>query len=125
MNGGMSIVDASTYTNQYQLLISAPTLTTNSTLQTIQHNIGFNQILDLQPIGGSIKLSRNTTALSNLNVSGNTTLNNSTTINSKLNVVGDINTSGLSVFGNNTLLLTKQNNLTFSNPFLNTSNTIF
>jgi hypothetical protein len=81
MNEGMNIVDSSTYTNQYQLLISSPTLTTNSTLQTIQQNIGFNQILDLQPTGGTIKLSGNTTALSNLNVSGNTTLNNVTTIN--------------------------------------------
>ncbi len=52
MNEGMNIGDASTYTNQYQLLISAPTLTTNSTLQTIQQNLGFNQILDLRPIGG-------------------------------------------------------------------------
>ncbi len=35
MNEGMNIVDSSTYTNQYQLLISSPTATTNSTIQTI------------------------------------------------------------------------------------------
>jgi hypothetical protein len=40
---------------------------------------------------------------------------------STLNGVGEINTSGLSAF--NTLSV-KQNNLTFSNPFSNASNTI-
>ena len=52
----MTVADGSTYTNQYQLLISPPTSTTNSTIQTIQQNIGFNQILDLQNNGGTIKL---------------------------------------------------------------------
>ncbi len=67
---GINIVDGSAYVNQYWLLVNPPTLTTNSTLQTIQFNIGFNQILDHQSTGGSIKLSQITTALSNLNVSG-------------------------------------------------------
>jgi hypothetical protein len=81
-------------------------------------------------ITGNLNISRNTklnnvtTCISSLNVSGKTTLNNFTTINSSLNVVGDINTSGLSVLGINTTLSTKQNNLTCSNPFLNTLNTI-
>ncbi len=70
------------------------------------------------------KLNGVTTCISSLNVSGKTTLNNITTINSSLNVAGDINTSGLSVFGINTSLSTKQNNLTFSDPFLNTLNKI-
>jgi hypothetical protein len=70
LSEGLGIVDKSTYTNQYQLLVNPPTLTTNSTLQTIQQNVGYSQILDLQPNGGSIKLSQNTTALSSINVSG-------------------------------------------------------
>ncbi len=39
------IGDASTYTYQHQLLINppTPTLTTNSTLQTIQQIFGYNQ----------------------------------------------------------------------------------
>jgi len=78
----LGIVDKSTYTNQYQLLVNPPTLTTNSTLQTIQQNIGYTQILDLQPNGGSIKLSQNTTCLSYLNVSGVTTLSNNVVIGS-------------------------------------------
>jgi hypothetical protein len=78
----MNIVDASTYTNQYQLLVNPPTLTTNSTLQTIQQNVGYNQIFNLQPNGGSIELSKNTTALSNFNVSGITTLSNNVVIRS-------------------------------------------
>jgi hypothetical protein len=57
-------------------------LTTNSTLQTIQQNVGFNQILNLHPTGGSIKLSQNTTASSNFNVSGITTLSNNIIIGS-------------------------------------------
>ncbi len=64
MNEEMNIFDSSTWTNQYQLLISPPTLTTYPTLQTIQQNAGFNQNLDLQPTGGSIKLSQSTTVLS-------------------------------------------------------------
>jgi hypothetical protein len=72
----------------------------------------------------NLYVSGASTVLSSLNVSGNTTLNNATTINSSLNVAGDINTSGLSVFGINTSLSTKQNNLTFNYPLLNSSNTI-
>jgi hypothetical protein len=65
LSEGFGRVDKSTYTNQYQLLVNPPTLTTIATLQAIQQNIRFNQILDLQPIVGSIKFSQNTTALSN------------------------------------------------------------
>ena len=82
LSEGLGIVDKSTYTNQYQLLVNPPTLTTNSTLQTIQQNIGYTQFLDLQPNGGSIKLSQNTTCLSYLNVSGVTTLSNNVVIGS-------------------------------------------
>jgi hypothetical protein len=57
----MSIVDASTYTYQYQLLICPPTATTNSTLQTIQQNVNIYQVLELQPSAGSVRLSGNTT----------------------------------------------------------------
>ncbi len=46
LSEGLGIVDKSTYTNQYQLLVNPPTLTTNSTLQTIQQNFNYNQILD-------------------------------------------------------------------------------
>jgi hypothetical protein len=125
INERMNIVDRSTYTNQYQLLISSPTLTPNSTLQTIQQNVGFNQILDLQPIGGCIKLSQNTTALSNLNVSGNTTLNNATTINSSLHVVGNIIGSGtaLTILNCNSIL-NPPSIISFNNPgtFISTLN---
>jgi hypothetical protein len=72
----------------------------------------------------NLYVSGASTVLSSLNVLGNTTLNNATTINSSLNVVGDINTSGLSVFGINSSLSTKQNNLTFNYPLLNSSNII-
>jgi hypothetical protein len=41
-----------------------PTLSTNSIIQTIQQNIGFNQILDIQPSGGKIMLSGEITAKS-------------------------------------------------------------
>ncbi len=44
LSEGLGIVDKSTYTNQYQLLVNAPTLTANSTLQTIQQNVGYNLI---------------------------------------------------------------------------------
>ena len=46
---------------------------------------------------GSVPL----TIANNLKVSGTTTLNGSTTCNSSLNVIGNITTSGLSVFGIN------------------------
>jgi hypothetical protein len=49
-----------------------------------------------------------------------TTIFNKTNFSS-LSAVGDINTSGLSVFNT---LSGKQNNLTFSNPLLHTSNTV-
>ncbi len=55
---GLGIVDTSTYTNQYPLLENSPTLTTYLTLQTTQQNVGFNQILRLQPIGGSINFHK-------------------------------------------------------------------
>jgi hypothetical protein len=84
-------------------------------------NLNYNAILNPPTL---VSFNNPSTFVSTLNVSGNTTLNNATTIRTTLNVLGDINTSGLSVFGINTTLSTKQNNLTFSNPFLNTSNTI-
>ena len=83
--------------------------------------MNYNAILNPPTL---VSFNNPSTFVSTLNVSGNTTLNNATTIRTTLNVLGDINTSGLSVFGINTTLSTKQNNLTFSNPFLNTSNTI-
>jgi hypothetical protein len=65
-------------------------------------------------------LSTNSTlSINNLNATS-TTIFNKTNFSS-LSVVGDINTSGLSVFNT---LSGKQNNLTFSNPLLNTSNSI-
>jgi hypothetical protein len=109
-------------------------------------SLNYNAILNPPTL---VSFNNPSTFISTLNISGNTTLNNATTINSSLNVVGDVNTSGLSVFGINTNLNSlstnstlsinnlnttsttifntlsgKQNNLTFSNPFLNTSNTI-
>jgi hypothetical protein len=84
-------------------------------------NLNYNAILNPPTL---VSFNNPSTFVSTLNVSGNTTLNNATTIRTTLNVLGDVTTSGLSVFGINTTLSTKQNNLTFSNPFLNTSNTI-
>ncbi len=81
-------IAAHTNTNQYHLLVNPPTLTTISTVQTTQQNVGYNQVLNLQPIGGSIKLSQNTTASSNLYVLGFTTLNNVTSCILSLNVSG-------------------------------------
>ena len=49
---GISIVDSSSYSGQYQLGISPPTGTTNSKLQTIKQGSGYNQVLDLQPARG-------------------------------------------------------------------------
>jgi len=66
-------------------------------------------------INSSLNVSGNSNLNSSLNVSGATTLNNSTTCLSTLNVVGDVNTSGLSVF-------TMNSNITNLN---NTSTTIF
>jgi hypothetical protein len=65
-----------------------------------------------------------TSRLESLDVSGFTSLKNATTFRASLNKVGNINTSGLSVFGINSALSTNQNNSTFSNPFLNASSTI-
>jgi hypothetical protein len=57
----MSIVDASTYTNQYQLvLISPPTATTPSSLQTMQQNVGLNYNLILQCSAGTIGIRTTT-----------------------------------------------------------------
>ncbi len=56
LSEGLGIVDSSTNTNHYQLLVNPPTLATDSTIQTIQQNVGYIQILNLQPNGGSIKL---------------------------------------------------------------------
>ena len=56
---GLTISDINTITNNsvftlanYELLISPPTATTSSSLQTIQQGVGFNQNLSLQPTGG-------------------------------------------------------------------------
>jgi hypothetical protein len=95
LSEGLGIVDKSTYTNQYQLLVNPPTLTTNSTLQTIQQNVGYNQILDLQPNGGSIKLSQNTIALSNLNVSGMTTFSNKVGIGTTASTYANLDVLGV------------------------------
>jgi hypothetical protein len=43
-----AVVDSTSYTNQFQLLISAPTSTTPARIQTIRQNIGFSQNLILQ-----------------------------------------------------------------------------
>ncbi len=42
------------YSGQCQVSISPPTGTTNSKIQTIQQGTGFNQVLELQPAGGTI-----------------------------------------------------------------------
>ena len=78
-----------------------------------------------------ISFNNPSTFISTLTVSGTTILNNAATCSSTLNVVGNITTSGLSVFTINSnlnsissysylnlsstssLLSTKQNNLTF------------
>ncbi len=101
----MNIVDSSTYTNQYQLLINSSILTTYSTLQTIQQNVGFNK-----------KLPHTTTVLSNLNISGNTTLNNASNCVSSLNVsentklnnattcISSLKVSGITILSNNIVI---------------------
>ncbi len=49
-------------------------------MQTIQQNVGYNQSLNIRPLGGSIKLSANTTCISSLNVSEITILSNNVVI---------------------------------------------
>jgi hypothetical protein len=82
MTGGLYIVDSSSYTNQFQVAILPPCQSGNSQIQTLKHYSGFYQVLGLQPAGGTIILSGQTTVESYLHKSGNTTLNNATTINS-------------------------------------------
>ena len=71
----INIVDSSTYSGQYQVSISPPTGTTNSKIQTIQQGTGFNQVLELQPAGGTILLSGQTTAKLELKNIRKTTVN--------------------------------------------------
>jgi hypothetical protein len=68
----MSIVDATSYTNQYQLLISPPTSTTPASIQTIQQNMGFGQNLILQGenLSGNVGIGI-TNPQNKLDVSGN------------------------------------------------------
>jgi hypothetical protein len=67
---GISVVDSTYYTNQYQLSISPPTSTTGAIIQTIQQGINYNQNLNLQPNGGTITLTGATTCSSTLTVNG-------------------------------------------------------
>jgi hypothetical protein len=71
---GISVVDSTSYTNQYQLSISPPTSTTSSQIQTIQQGVSYNQNLNLQPNGGTITLTGATNCVSTLNVGGILTL---------------------------------------------------
>ncbi len=73
----LAVVDVTTYTNQYQLLISSPTSTTPARIQTIQQNMGYTQNLILQ----------------GENLSGNVGIGTLTNITSKLTVNGDITAS--------------------------------
>jgi hypothetical protein len=57
---GLSIVDNTSYTNQYQLLILPPTASVGASIQTIQQNVGFNQNLSLQYAGtGGVGIGTN------------------------------------------------------------------
>ncbi len=74
--------------------------TTNSTLQTIQLNVVLDQILDLHPIGGSKKLSANTTCISSLNVSWIAILSNNVVIGgSNANNILHVGNAGRSKIG--------------------------
>jgi hypothetical protein len=117
----LNISGATTLNNAATLLSSLNVVGNIIGSGTALTNLNYNAILNPPTL---ISFNNPSTFVSTLNVSGNTTLNNATTIRTTLNVLGDVTTSGLSVFGINTTLSTKQNNLTFSNPFLNTSNTI-
>jgi hypothetical protein len=116
-SNGISVVDSSSTTNQYQMFMTAPTASTPSTIQTIQQNVGYNQNLILQGIAGSgnIGISSNNPQ-AKLHVGGTTIINNATTLGSSLNVVGNVTTSGLSVFNINSNL-----NSLSSYSFLNIS----
>ncbi len=50
----MSIVDATSYTNQFQLLIDPPKSTSGASIQTIQQNQGYSQNLLSQKNGGNV-----------------------------------------------------------------------
>ncbi len=41
----------------YQLLISQPTSTTASSIQTVQQGVGFNKKLTLQTLGGNVGIA--------------------------------------------------------------------
>ena len=50
----LSVVDATSYSSQYQLLIGAPTSTTSASIQTIQQGVGYSKNLALQALGGNV-----------------------------------------------------------------------
>jgi hypothetical protein len=78
----LAVVDATSYTSQFQLLISTPTSTTPARIQTIQQGIGYSQNLILQ----------------GENLSGNVGIGTLTNITSKLTVNGDITGAKLSLY---------------------------
>jgi hypothetical protein len=126
----------------YNAITNKPDLSGYAT-NTILNSLSTNSVLNLSNLpailttllnminyltgSSTITNVNNLSTYSALNISNlqatSTTFFNKTNFSS-LNVVDDINTPGLSVFGTNSALSSKQNNLTFSHPFLNTSRTI-
>jgi len=70
---GLAIVDGTTYTNQYQMFITAPTtdfLPGSASIQTMRQNFGFGQNLNIQTATGSTLRLGTTTTNSQINLNG-------------------------------------------------------
>ncbi len=69
----LAVVDATSYTSQFQLLIISPTSTTPARIQTIQQGIGYSQNLILQGenLSGNVGIGTLTNITNRLTVNGN------------------------------------------------------
>jgi hypothetical protein len=97
---GLSIVDSSSYSSQFQLYFIAPTATTSAQIQTIRQGFNFNQNLNLQPNGGTITLTGSTNCSSTLTVGGilriSETTGTAASANSGTIILDHDNSSGVS-----------------------------
>jgi len=94
-----SVVDATSYTNQYQMFMLPPTSTTPARIQTIRQGIGYDQNLILQ----------------GENLSGNVGIGTLTNVTSKLTVNGNITATGTSSISANSFI---ENGVALSSKYL-------
>ena len=69
----LAVVDATSYSSQYQLIMGAPTSTTAAFIQTIQQGVGYSQNLTLQASGGNVGIGM-TNPTNALHLANNKTL---------------------------------------------------